>query len=334
VPTAADTKTVYVLGAGASIDVSSGAVPGIRGLFAAAVRHHVLAPDRYPGLLHYARERFNVDLWSPENTTDAEELLTSLEFDYELTDSPRYAVAKQQAIDALSRTIRQVQSVEKPHFTTLVRLLQPYDSIVTFNWDTMCDTAAERTPQFQTMLNDVLGYSKWNPENMGPELPLPYRDYAPGLYIKAHGSVDWFRCTNKICPLHGNSYRITQPRDDLVCKHCHEEVTVHIVPPVTNKRIVDDPPVRRAWALARRELLNAESVVIWGYSMPPSDFAARWLLRQAGQRAFGTTVSLIDPATKQPDFANRFREAFSKYKLNCYENFEEWHAAATPQNHG
>jgi hypothetical protein len=68
-----------------------------------------------------------------------------------------------------------------------------------------------------------------------------------------------------------------------------------VIPPLLRKPIVDDSVIRSIWGLAREKLLEAENVIVIGYSAPATDFYAAWLLRSTVGRRSGASVEVINP---------------------------------------
>jgi hypothetical protein len=132
--------------------------------------------------------------------------------------------------------------------------------------------------------------------------------------------VDWYYCTAPVCRVYGRVFPLlvaaTRPRDELRCGACGEPSALLIVPPTLNKRLRDVPVLRRLWTLAAREVEAADEVLVWGYSLPRTDFFSEWLLRQ-GQTYRRRSLVLINPAVCQGttcrsvngDYVGRFVDA-------------------------
>jgi hypothetical protein len=71
---------------------------------------------------------------------------------------------------------------------------------------------------------------------------------------------------------------------------------LNIVPPTLRKQSFGDSetePLRDVWRLAYQSLSNAERVVVIGYSLPPTDFHAEWLLRTSVQKNKNEKIDLV-----------------------------------------
>ena len=159
--------------------------------------------------------------------------------------------------------------------------LEPKDTIVSFNWDTVADeslriTKAEQYQQYRRMLS---GRS------------VSVRELAnAGQFLKLHGSLNWLTCKNRTCAAHGRPL-IPSAKDDRLPRYvdsAFEECPLCgasrprrlIVPPVSNKLIQKGSFLHKLWLVARKQLAQITEVVFIGYSFPPTDFHAEWLFRQ------------------------------------------------------
>jgi hypothetical protein len=67
-----------------------------------------------------------------------------------------------------------------------------------------------------------------------------------------------------------------------------------IIPPVLKKEYRQYPLIRRIWNIASKEIESADEIIIWGYSLPPTDFLVFGLLRQARDKSLKRLI-LINP---------------------------------------
>jgi hypothetical protein len=105
-----------------------------------------------------------------------------------------------------------------------------------------------------------------------------------------------------------------------------------IVPPTLNKKVRELPGLRKLWALAAYALERAEHIIVWGYSLPPTDFFSEWLLRQGG-RVPCRRLTIINPEVLTPElrlnqgFIRRFLEALEKPEqtldLKLFQSFQD-----------
>lgn len=98
--------------------------------------------------------------------------------------------------------------------------------------------------------------------------------------------------------------------------------------------------MKKVWNFARNEISRADEIVIWGYSLPPTDFYSKWLFRQTKENL--KAVSIINPACfkkvkregnftyeKKLKFLKPFVELFKykteKNKIEFYKNFKDYY---------
>jgi len=183
-------------------------------------------------------------------------------------------------LNILERAIDKVSSAGLPNFYSLfadkfLRLLNggshPTNSIVTFNWDVVCEQ----------MLLDGFKHLKYPSDQI-----KPYEDYVgfrKGINVfKLHGSSNWLYCEkcNTIYafeqslahdPTKIASYRCPKPG-------CRKALARTIVPPTWEKTTYVNQ-LKALWKLAWNELREkAHQVIVLGYSFSDRDLLARYLI--------------------------------------------------------
>jgi hypothetical protein len=170
----------------------------------------------------------------------------------------------------------------KPYqeFAELIQKCDPRQlAIITFNYDICLDYAFyfnRMLPNY--ILDDPLGHEKIK-------------------LLKLHGSLNWYRCVNcqKIVafaidriareapwfPRQPDEYNFRiGPRVRRLghCTHNQDDSLEGpvIVPPTSNK-LVHYKELKAVWVQAANELATAENVLVFGYSLPPSDYFFRYL---------------------------------------------------------
>lgn len=191
----------------------------------------------------------------------------------------------------------------------LVHVLDPADSILTFNYDLLMDQVFlfQQAPpyhQHYSRFFNRLSYGSW---------PSPSEKEGPdGMLLKLHGSLNWFRCTNPGCP-GASKVQLAQNTqeclsrflgihsEDETCLQCGSEMVALIVPPLLKKPIINNWIFRSIWGMARRRLQEATEVFIIGYSAPPSDFYASWLLQSTIGPRKDLKPIVVNPANSPTD---------------------------------
>jgi hypothetical protein len=301
-------KTVWLLGAGASISDSNGHLPSLLGIPQKARDLGLFEPTAeekrgLPQFLRYLKSRFYGDLSNPADSVNLEAVLTLLEIDIAVSGDPKLQFARQFVLRILRTTLLRLQKSlpgstgEYRHF---VEVLREHDTVITFNWDTLLDDAFGRESRLANLGTDndagptigqpknhydrfLLELTGWGERTIhGVPVPAPVHVLENrGYFIKAHGSIDWYYCTNPGCRAHEIVFPLLGSAKRPRCSGCRERTEVLIVPPTLNKRLRDVPITRRLWTLAASEVALATTIIVWGYSLPPTDFFSEWLLRHA-----------------------------------------------------
>ena len=121
-----------------------------------------------------------------------------------------------------------------------------------------------------------------------------------GAIIKPHGSIAWKRCTNSNCCSFECLVADEQcrPFEACSCPSCCEECSPAIVMPTMGKHLEDLPEIGVMWQAARSAIAAAESLVIFGFSMPASDELLTQMIRStihASRRLKRVAIIDLDP---------------------------------------
>jgi hypothetical protein len=125
------------------------------------------------------------------------------------------------------------------------------------------------------------------------------RDWRGGL-IKPHGSIAWKRCTNHGCCSFECLVADAQcrPFEPCRCPNCSEDCSPAIVMPTMGKHLDDLPEIGVMWQAARSAIADAESLLIFGFSMPTSDELLTQMIRatiHANNKLRRVAVIDLDP---------------------------------------
>jgi hypothetical protein len=92
--------------------------------------------------------------------------------------------------------------------------------------------------------------------------------------------------------------------------------------PFWDKKI-EEPPWDRIWKLAGEQLLRTTNLLVWGYSLPPTDLKSREL--------FNLTLKARTPRMEElvvidisPDVRRRWRREFIEVKFRQYEGVKKY----------
>jgi hypothetical protein len=163
-------------------------------------------------------------------------------------------------------------------FLHILLALQPTDTIVSFNWDTIADFTVQQSGG--PLYSGYIDLMKAD--------PLRVVDFVHrGVLLKLHGSLNWMMCPNPKCALHGKvrlavrKGRLLRFREMHKCPACgNDHGEPLIVPPTSQKFIPRGTLLHKMWLLAREQLQYCRRIVFIGYSFPTTDFYSEWLFRQ------------------------------------------------------
>lgn len=308
---------LFVLGAGASIDHSQGQLPGAARFVASAV-DTIRSDARFTSsksALQVALQRlYGFDPFESKKHKrlegiNVEELLTLWSLEREIDPTfPSESSFSEVIVETVRRGQKTAPAVRSTYHRFVEETLGPTDSVVTFNWDTFLDPLIPGYKEAGGPAGDGMyrNYQRfctaeWEQTYAGVGFQEPYttitqfvsRDDTGGedrAFIKLHGSVDLLNCANSGCRQYRMPFRPKELVQAAYCGQCHEPLSPYIIPPVQAKPIRTAPYVRRAWSVAARLIQRAKELVVWGYSLPPTDYWAAWLMRQAW---FGSCERII-----------------------------------------
>ena len=365
-------STVYIVGAGGSHgdtikvrDAKDSATPTRPPLICGFFRREMLesigyGPERaeedYPDAFEWIRVEAPTTDGKPVgeppwDQINLEEIFTAVELrrEFEAPESSAGAhlrIVRNQLVGYISRVLALcTQNCYGEFSRRLVSKLDSYDSLFTFNWDLLLDepfTIAKypNAVHLNNFLSSLVARDAY--EVMSP-------GGAAGLFLKLHGSLNWFLCTNPKCKfaseiqvendtqhcllraagIRSASYTFAV---DLGCSHCGSATAPLIVPPLVRKPIAEDTTIRAIWGLARKKLELAERMVLIGFSAAPTDFFVSWLLRSPVLNRPTMDVVVVNPLNdpkagrRHDDFMERMRW-LSPYKLDTkFREFAELEA--------
>jgi hypothetical protein len=104
-----------------------------------------------------------------------------------------------------------------------------------------------------------------------------------GSLIKPHGSISWCRCRNSACCSYDCliADQHCRPFDDCKCPNCGAGCEPVLVMPTMSKNLNDFPEIDTMWQAARLAIREAESLLLFGFSVPTSDELLVQLVRSA-----------------------------------------------------
>lgn len=353
--TSNNSKRIFILGAGSSISHDK-SFPSINDFFSKAKEFEVEIKKEFPELYKYIFENFGIDVTSAKNKVNIEKVFTILEIGIERSNDPLLQIIRSQILKLIQLLLIKITSSAKANegdLNQFAKILGESDTVITFNWDITLDDLIGRKNILKWIYEHDEFDSKelqrncyWNfiyelsvhGENTfdGIELKPPYSEWnnKKGYFLKMHGSIDWAFCNNELCKAYGKGFIVKKIEQELYCSSCHEPVHPLIVPPVLNKQYRKYHLIRRVWNTALKEMETLNELIIWGYSLPETDFYSAWLLRNARQSI--ENLTLINPSVIRGKkdkkinkvfvnhFTNIFKGKLKESSIILYEDFKDY----------
>jgi hypothetical protein len=352
-------KRVFILGAGASKSHTNQQSPGIREFFDASKKLKEEEIANLGGIFKFREESVGRGFLETDVEPDIEELYTHLDIEIERANWPSTVLKREQLLTLIRRVLMLPFPTTNEYDDFVKHVIQPQDTVITFNWDILLDDIFGRKEilpksnedpclnkpegerqQYYNFVSDLSGIAEARMDRITGSQPYTKWEGNKGYYLKLHGSVDWFFCENEACRASYEVYPLRNPLVRPFCGECHEQMAGLIIPPTLNKTYRKYPLIRTLWNIAEKEISIADEIIIWGYSLPPTDFHASWLLRQA-RRAPLKKLVLINPAIwvaipNGKEFNTSFVKRFcggvrdpSSNVIEVYDNFGEYRSGKT-----
>ena len=290
-------KTVFILGAGASISHSKGNFPSYNDFFSKARNLNLInnknsgkVLKKYASLRKYILKVMKIDILSEKSEIDIERLMTFIDIEIENADNREsYQIYKKRLLEIIIFLFKELSNnlkAEKGDYNDFVKNIKDNHTVITFNWDVLLDKLFMGRNQYSNLTNLIA-------KDRSPIIldePINSNILSKeSYYLKLHGSVDWKYCTNKDCDAHNKIFISTNN----LCGTCFKILNTLIIPPIINKQFKIYPFIEKLWELGSKQLDVAQEIVIWGYRLPPTDFYSNWLLSKTSTNV--KTVSIINP---------------------------------------
>ena len=235
-------------------------------------------------------------------------------------------------------------------YKVLLQNLTPQDSIITLNYDIIIEDTlqilweempkekkkefvrgnnidSKKHPLLAKLEEIIINQPLWTDR---PEwiYYTPEESYT-GVFLKLHGSINWVYCPNELCRHHFSLFpvpvgELSQQISFPACRVCGTATKPAIVLPTMYKAFERFPKLELIWALARKELENANKIVIIGVSFAESDYYLKWLFKSALKKfklnPTSHRIEVVDKNKNVCDIVRRITGIDSEYK----GNFEEY----------
>lgn len=157
--------------------------------------------------------------------------------------------------------------------------------------------------------------------------------------LKLHGSLNWYSTHTTSTPtrqemlaqdrlLSVTRRRTIDPDMKLKTEKRSKYTFPVVVPPVTHKSSVLPALLGPVWDLAEHRLVEADEIIVLGYSCPTLDFESANLLRRAHEkRSSAPFWTVIDP---HGEVATRYISLLGLHQLNYYCYADDYLKATAP----
>jgi hypothetical protein len=308
----------------------------------------------------YLRDTYDIDILSPEYDS-LEGVMARLYPDLfnpllEASALPAFRALLRLFTDRLARTTNDLRATQK---RLLYRMLSGYlatglkpedITIITFNQDLQVEKTLEllsKTKRWEHQASSLFSFpwmysvadGTWervtgpsgapSPDDLFARMITPEPDRL--RVLKLHGSLNWYSTHTSTSPSRSAMFNpkrrlsVTRRRTiapDMTLSGTRKVYTLPVVvPPVNHKSAVLHQALGDVWTLAEQRLVEADSVVIFGYSCPALDFESSNLLRRAQLQRSGSGLSVIDP---DGAVASRYVNLLGPARLNYYRSAHEF----------
>jgi hypothetical protein len=287
---------------------------------------------------------------SPPGNVNMERLMTRLDggmpYDSEQGAEPELRLLLSEVRRQFVERLQQARGSGVAHDSDLASFarhcLEKRITCITFNYDDIFDEALFRVHAAsvgRTALSPQ--FLHWHPDGGYGFLCKPSQERVGGyetamgtmamLLLKLHGSVNWRLSRGSVPPyvvdeiVHHETWSWHEERavEELQDIEYHLEPDPFIVPPIlTKSALVGQPILRLVWSRAYNELEEADEVAFIGYSLPPTDIAARFLFREALSKLDTAAIRVVNRASgesSREEIVRAYRAAFPSLQDNQFD---------------
>ncbi|MFK5948599.1 MAG: hypothetical protein QM500_07505 [Methylococcales bacterium] len=348
-------KTVYILGAGFSVDAGA---PTQAAIIREAFSLHNNNPhdfdcDRFNEFTSFIKEQLNVSEDSFADI-DLEDIFTPL--DRCLSESSQFRGigldkimrVRESVFYVVGRTIQLLlnETVKSKHYInkfadyltnkSSVRAGANYRredpvSVISTNWDILLDNSIYQSLQSNADYDGVVDYCCYisskdeNDTTVKPGLEKLGQGGFNVKLLKLHGSLNWLQCP-RCARLYARFFKKEAMHnfvDPTSCRHCDEnfpeEDGNHILTAnlimPTYLKDLSNPQYRIIWQNAGIEISEADRIVFIGYSLPYADFEMRQLLSRMTRKSAKIHVVDYRPDGERADLESHWSKFFGKREI-------------------
>lgn len=348
-------KTVYVLGAGFSIDAGA---PSQAAIIREAFRLRSESPThfdegRFSEFTSFIKDQLNVsedhfssvdleDIFTPLDRCLAESSQfrgISLDKIMEVRESVFYVVGKtiQLLLNDTDKSKTYISDfanflTEKSSVRAGVnyRREDPV-SVISTNWDILLDNSIYQTLQNNPSYDGVVDYCCYisskdeNDSTVKPGLEKLGQGGFNVKLLKLHGSLNWLQCPrcSRLYSKFSSKEAMSNYDSPTSCRHCDtnfpEENGNHTLTAnlimPTYLKDLSNPQYRIIWQNAGIEISEADEIVFIGYSLPYADFEMRQLLSRMARKNAKIHIVDLPKPEDQVKVENHWKKFFGNREI-------------------
>lgn len=218
-------------------------------------------------------------------------------------------------------------------------------TIVTFNHDLIIESVAAKLARHagKWCLSSLYGHVgltnlNWPSGRVWPNHTPTCPDRPPFTLLKLHGSLNWFMTSPSATPPISTLFP-AQRTTRRIWVGNRSEITIDVqlrrgaggrgrpiwftwplvVPPIYDKqRITGMGLLQRVWDRAGTAILNAERLVLFGYSLPEADVLSKQLLRTAVRG--NSSLNCVDLINPDASVVSKIRQALDSPVVRLYRD--------------
>ncbi|MBL7147605.1 MAG: hypothetical protein ISS82_02160 [Nanoarchaeota archaeon] len=328
-------KTVYILGAGCSVEDGVPLVNDFLNIALETKRKLSCEGDR---------KRFdNVFIFRNKEipNSNIEELFSYIDFKISMCepfDRPTYKSIRNDLLFLIGQTIsKNIIKGSSHNYNLFKSRLRGDSTVITFNWDILLDnhlTANILEEGINTEVHLEIDYGGDFFELYKDEVNnrFNYRDVKrKGIkLLKLHGSFNWLFCKDNIRCMHrffvnGNKVQFELFKGKTyTCPACNKVNLLPLIVPPSFEKNEQMWPLSDIWQEAENELINCEKIVIIGYSFPNNDVHSKLFLQSCISKNFHKNKRPIKVDIVNYKEYLHEKEDFEKHYSNVLYNVKEY----------
>ncbi len=280
--------SVVILGAGFSVAATDGKVPLMRNFF------DQLDENKFPRL-----SGFIADVVGPPASANVESVLLSLD---QMCTSPAGVLADWASEwkstsgiiyeELTTYTLGRLSPCEKIREDNwaagILSNAGPATTVISMNYDTIAERVLSNrlgmrhSTRFPTCPHCKMRRLLESACSCEGRHEITEEDWK-GSLIKPHGSVAWKRCLNSECCSYECLVAHPQcvPFEPCDCPYCDTNCAPVMVMPTMSKNLESLPEIAVMWQAARKAISDAETIVLFGFSLPQSDALLAGMIRKS-----------------------------------------------------